>query len=152
VALLLGTLGAVVLWDASRISSSFAQRGPVGPTALPIVVGVMLLLCAVLLGRDVLKGGHGESETGEDVDLSEPSDWRTLLVLVGVFLANAYLIERAGFVIAATILFWGSAYALGSRRYLRDGLIAVVLSVLAFYLFAEGLGIGLPAGWLKGIL
>ena len=36
-AFLLG-LGAVVLWDASRIATDFTQRGPVGPRAMPILV------------------------------------------------------------------------------------------------------------------
>lgn len=152
VALLLLTLGAVVLWDASRISTNFTQRGPVGPKAVPVVVGVLLLVCAALLTRDVLAGGHGEPEGGEDVDLSHPSDWRTILFLTGVFLANIVLIERAGWVVSGAVLFWGSAYALGSRHLIRDPLIAVALSVISFYLFAEGLGIGLPAGVLQGIL
>ncbi len=152
VALLLAALGAVVLWDASRISTNFTQRGPVGPKAVPVVVGSMLLVCAALLVRDVLAGGHGEPEGGEDVDLSHPSDWRTILLLTGVFLANIVLIERAGWVVSGAVLFWGSAYALGSRHLVRDPLIAVALSVASFYLFAEGLGIGLPAGVLQGIL
>jgi putative tricarboxylic transport membrane protein len=152
VALLLLAVGGVVLWDASRISTEFTQRGPVGPKAVPIFVGAMLIACAVLLARDVLRGGHGESETGEDVDLSHASDWRTVLMLIGVFLANVALIEPAGWLVSGTVLFWGSAFALGSRHFVRDALIAVTLSVATFYLFALGLGIPLPAGVLEGIL
>jgi putative tricarboxylic transport membrane protein len=152
VSLLLAALGALVLFDASRTPTDFTQRGPVGPAAVPAVVGVSLLLLAVLLARDVLRGGHGESEMGEDVDLSHPSDWRTVLLLIAAFLANVVLIDRVGFPISGTVLFWGSAYALGSRHFLRDPLIALVLSVVTYLIFARALGIGLPAGVLEGVL
>jgi putative tricarboxylic transport membrane protein len=152
VALLLLVLGAVVLWDASRITTDFTQRGPVGPKAMPVVIGALLVICAVLLARDVFAGGHGEAEAGEDIDLSHGSDWRTVLLLAGAFLANVALIEPAGWVISGTVLFWGSAYALGSRHWIRDPLIAIAMSLATFYLFTLGLGITLPAGILTGIL
>jgi len=152
VSLLLGGLGAVVLVDASRIPTDFTQRGPVGPAAVPVVVGVALLVIAVLLARDVLRGGHGEAEAGEDVDLGHPSDWRTVLLLIAAFLANVVLIDRIGFPISGAVLFWGAAYALGSRHLLRDPIIALALSVTTYLVFSRGLGIGLPAGVLEGVL
>lgn len=152
VSALLLVLGVVVLVDAARIPTDFTQRGPVGPAAVPVVVGVALVVLAVLLALDVLRGGHGEAETGEDVDLSHGSDWRTMLLLIGAFLANAVLIDRVGWPISGAVLFWGAAYALGSRHLLRDPLIAIVLSVVTYLVFARGLGIGLPAGVLEGIL
>ncbi len=152
VSLALAVLGAVVLWDTTRIATDFAQRGPIGPRAVPTVVGVALIVCAVLLARDVLRGGRGEPEGGEDVDLGHRTDWRTVLLLVGAFLANAALIEPAGWVVSGAVLFWGAVYALGSRAYVRDALISIGLSVATFYLFAVGLGIALPAGVLDGIL
>jgi putative tricarboxylic transport membrane protein len=152
VSVLLAALGAVVLVDAARMPTNFTQRGPVGPAAVPAVVGVALLVLAVLLARDVLRGGHGESEAGEDIDLSHPSDWRTVLLLIGAFLANVVLIDRVGFPISGAVLFWGAAYALGSRHFLRDPLIAVALSVVTYLVFSRGLGIGLPAGPLEGVL
>jgi putative tricarboxylic transport membrane protein len=151
VSVLLAALGALVLYDASRIPTDFTQRGPVGPAAVPVGLGVALLVIAVLLARDVLRGGHGEAEGGEDIDLSHPSDWRTVLLLMAAFLANVVLIDRVGFPISGALLFWGSAYALGSRHWVRDPLIAVALSVITYLIFSRGLGIGLPGGPLEGI-
>jgi putative tricarboxylic transport membrane protein len=151
VSVLLAALGALVLYDASQIPTDFTQRGPVGPAAVPVGLGVALLVIAVLLARDVLRGGHGEAEGGEDVDLSHPSDWRTVLMLIAAFLANVVLIDRVGFPISGALLFWGSAYALGSRHWVRDPLIAVALSVITYLIFSRGLGIGLPGGPLEGI-
>ncbi|MDT7782385.1 MAG: putative tricarboxylic transport rane protein [Pseudonocardiales bacterium] len=143
---LLVVLGVLVLTDALRIPTDFAQRGPVGPKAVPILVGSLLLVVAALLARDVLRGGRGQAEGGEDVDLSEPADWRTVLLLCGAFLANAALIGLVGFPISGAILFWGAAYALGSRAYVRDPLIAAGLSILTFVVFNNLLGVPLPGG------
>lgn len=152
IAALLLVLGGLVLVDAARIHSGVAQIGAVGPKAVPVLVGVMLLVCAVLLAVDVLRGGHGEAEGGEDVELDHPADWRTVALLVGAFLANVVLIEPVGWWFSGAVLFWGSVYALGSRHYLRDAAIAFALSFATYYVFAAGLGIGLPAGVLQGIL
>ena len=57
------------------------------------------------------------------MDLTHPADWKTVLPLVGAFVANILLIDWAGWVISGTVLFWGSAWALGSRHYIRDGII-----------------------------
>jgi putative tricarboxylic transport membrane protein len=152
VALLLGVAGVVVFLDTNRLAITYSQTDPVGPKTLPYLVSGLLVVCAVLLAINVLRGGQGEAEGGEDVDLTHPADWKTVLPLAGAFIANILLIDWAGWVISGTILFWGSAWALGSRHYVRDGIISVALSVLTFYGFYLGLGIHLPAGVLKGIL
>ncbi|CAM5373724.1 tripartite tricarboxylate transporter TctB family protein [Streptomyces hirsutus] len=93
VCVLLLMLGVLVLTDALTMDVDIAQRGPVGPKTVPVVVGAGLLVVAALLAVDVVRGGRGQAETGEDVDLSEPADWRTVLLLTGVFLGSAVLIE-----------------------------------------------------------
>ncbi|MFF8093559.1 tripartite tricarboxylate transporter TctB family protein [Streptomyces sp. NPDC016675] len=152
VCVLLLALGAVVLTDALTMDVDLTQRGPVGPRTVPVVVGAGLLLIAALLAVDVLRGGRGEAEGGEDVDLSEPADWRTVLLLAGIFLGSAVLIEPAGFPVAGALLFWGAAFALGSRRVDRDPLIAAMLSLLTYVVFDKLLGVPLPGGPLMGVL
>jgi putative tricarboxylic transport membrane protein len=152
VALFLLALGALVLFDTTQMTTGLGQRGPVGPRAVPALVGMLLVVVSILLAVDVLRGGRGEPEGGEDVDLSHGADWRAVLVIVGAFLANVALIERVGWPVSGALLFFGCTYALGSRRYVRDLLIAVALSVGTWYLFVVGLGINLPVGILKGIL
>ncbi|MEU6180223.1 tripartite tricarboxylate transporter TctB family protein [Streptomyces coeruleorubidus] len=152
VCVLLLALGVLVLTDALTMDVDIAQRGPVGPKTVPVVVGAGLLLIAALLAVDVLRGGRGQAETGEDVDLSEPADWRTVLLLTGVFLGSAVLIEPLGFPVAGALLFWGAAFALGSRRIDRDPLIAAGLSLVTYVVFNNLLGVPLPGGPLMGVL
>ncbi|MFF6783009.1 tripartite tricarboxylate transporter TctB family protein [Streptomyces sp. NPDC012510] len=152
VCVLLMALGVLVLTDALTMDVDIAQRGPVSPRTVPIVVGAGLLLVAALLAVDVLRGGRGQAETGEDIDLSEPADWRTVLLLTGVFLGAAVLIEPLGFPIAGALLFWGAAFALGSRRLDRDPLIAAVISLVTYAVFNNLLGVPLPGGPLMEVL
>ncbi|MET9549087.1 tripartite tricarboxylate transporter TctB family protein [Streptomyces sp. NPDC006627] len=152
VSVLLLALGALVLTDALTMDVEIAQRGPIGPKTVPVAVGIGLFVVALLLAVDVLRGGRGEAESGEDIDLSEPADRRTVLLLAGVFLAAAVLIEPLGFPVTGALLFWGSAYALGSRHLDRDPLIAAVLSVVTYVIFNNLLGVPLPGGPLMGVL
>src|SRR3954453_13723649 len=96
VALLLGVVGVVVLVDAARIHAPYSQSDPVGPRTVPFVVAGLLLVCAAALAVNVLRGGHGEAEEGEDVDLTAPTEWRVVLPLVGAFAANVLLIDLLG--------------------------------------------------------
>ena len=152
VALFLGALGILLIVQALLLPESRIARGPVGPAAVPLVVGGLLVVVGIALGVDVRRGGRGEPEGGEDVELTGGSDWRTIAMLAAAFIANALLIEPLGWVFSGAILFWGSAFALGSRHYVRDAVIAFTLSIGSFYLFALGLGIVLPPGVLRGIL
>jgi putative tricarboxylic transport membrane protein len=152
VALFLGAIGVAVIVNGLSLADSVTARGPIGPRVIPFAVGGLLVLSALGLARDVFRGGRGEPEGGEDVDLTGRSDWRTIAMLVAAFVANALLIENLGWPISGAILFWGSAFALGSRHYVRDVAISLVLSVGSWYLFVLGLGVSLPVGVLKGIL
>jgi putative tricarboxylic transport membrane protein len=151
-AALLGAVGALVLWDAATLDAPQTTADVLGPEAMPFVIGALLLVCAGWLAVDVLRGGHGEEEGGEDIDLSHPIEWRVVLPLVGVFLGNVLLVDLLGWVIAGALLFWGSAWTLGSRHPVRDAVISLLLSLGTFYGFYVGLGIYLPAGLLEGVL
>ncbi|SCL73376.1 putative tricarboxylic transport membrane protein [Micromonospora peucetia] len=148
----LALVGVLVIIDAARTGHAISAADAIGPKPVPILLGVLLLLVATIYTVDVARGGTGEPEAGEDVDPTTPIDWRTVLLLIGAFGVNAVLIDRLGWVISGTLLFWGSAFALGNRHHVRSLLIAVALSLATFYTFAIGLGVNLPAGVLQGIL
>ena len=142
--------GIVVLVDALRLSNTTAVD-PLGPKPVPVFVGSLLILLAVLLAVAVARGSQAEAEAGEDIDLGR-LDIKTVLLLLGVFVANILLIDLLGWVISGGLLFYGSAIALGSRHFIRDLFISAAMSLGTFYGFAIGLGVGLPAGILQGIL
>jgi putative tricarboxylic transport membrane protein len=144
--------GTVVLIDALQLSNNRTGVDPLGPKPVPVFVGALMVLLAVLLAVAVARGSRGEAEEGEDIDLSVRVDIKTVLLLLAVFTANIALIDLLGWVISGGLLFYGSAIVLGSRHFIRDLAISAVMSLGTFYGFAIGLGVGLPAGILDGIL
>jgi putative tricarboxylic transport membrane protein len=148
----LAALGALVLYTAATLGDNRTGVDPLGPQAVPLVLGPSLIILAIVLAVATLRGDRGEAEGGEDVDLDRGIDVRTVLLLVGVFVANILLIDFLGWVISGGLLFYGSAIALGSRHFVRDLAISAALALATFYGFAIGLGVGLPAGILQGIL
>jgi putative tricarboxylic transport membrane protein len=148
----LALLGVLVLVDASRLGAVASSNDPIGPKPVPIILGVLLVVVAVFYAVDVARGGVGEAEAGEDIDLTTRIDVRTVALLIGAFVLNALLIEPLGWVISGSILFWGAAFALGNRHHVRGLVIGVALALTTFYAFAIGLGVNLPAGILQGIL
>lgn len=147
----LAVVGAYVVYDATTLTDGFADQ-PVQPYAFPYVIGGALIVLAVLLAVATSRGDVPQAEEGEDVDLTQPSDWATVAKLVAVFVANILLIDWLGWAITGAILFVGTAYVLGSRTLIRDVAVGVALSVGTWYGFYSGLGLAIPAGILDGVL
>jgi putative tricarboxylic transport membrane protein len=152
VCVVLVVVGAFLIYDAVTLEAGFAKVDPVGPKLFPVVIGVILIVLAVILAIAIPRGSVGEADAGEDVDPNTPGDWRTVGLLVGLFVALILLVNPLGWVIASALFFAGAATILGSRHYIRNIVIGVVLALVSFYGFYSGLGIPLPAGILDGIL
>ncbi|MBB6629599.1 tripartite tricarboxylate transporter TctB family protein [Nocardioides sp. KIGAM211] len=149
-AALLAVTGGYTVYDASTLEVGFAD--PVGPRVFPYVVGAVLLVLAALLVLATLRGDRPEEEGGEDIDLTQPADWETVLKLVGVLVFTIATVGFLGWAITGAALFAGATWALGSRTLVRDVLIGAVLSVTSWYAFYVGLGIPLSPGLLDGVL
>lgn len=145
-------VGGFLIYDAVTLEAGFAKVDPVGPKFFPIAIGIILIVLAVILAIAIARGSVGEADAGEDVDPTTPGDWRTVGLLVGLFVAVIMLVDPLGWAITGTLLFAGTATILGSRHYIRNVVIGAVLAVASFYAFYSGLGIPLPAGILDGIL
>lgn len=152
VCLVLVAVGGFLIFDALTLAEGFAKVDPVGPKLFPLVIGIVLIALAVVLAVAIPRGSVGEADAGEDVDPNSPGDWRTVGLLVGLFVLVIVLVEPLGWAITGTLLFAGAATILGNRHYVRNIAIGAVLAVASFYAFYSGLGIPLPAGILDGIL
>lgn len=145
-------VGGFLVYSGLTLEEGFAKVDPVGPKFFPLVIGVAALLLAVILAVAIPRGSKGEADAGEDIDPEAPGDWRTVGLLIALFLALIVLVNPLGWVITSALFFAGAATVLGSRHYVRNIVIGVVLALASFYAFYSGLGIPLPAGILDGIL
>ncbi len=142
-------LGGLALWQALVIPTSpiYAQ---VGPKAVPFAVVAGLLLLGAGLVYEALRGGW--SRGLEEVRDAPPANRRAFALLLAGLAANLALIGPFGFSLAATVQFVLVAAAFGSRRFFRDAALALALTLAAWFLFVELLGVNIGAGVLEGLV
>jgi putative tricarboxylic transport membrane protein len=148
----LAVVGVFLIYTSLTLPEGFAKVDPVGPSFFPMVIGVAAVALAVVLAVAIPRGSRGEADAGEDIDPDMPSDWRTVGLLIALFVAMILLVNPLGWAITSALFFAGAATVLGSKHYVRNIAIGVVLALASFYAFYSGLGIPLPAGILDGIL
>ena len=78
------------------------------------------------------------------------SDFVSLAWGAGGFAAFVLILEFAGWILAAALLFWCVARSMGSKRPLFDLTMALTFSSLVYIAFAVLLGLNLPSGILGG--
>ncbi len=143
-------LGGLALWQAAAIPTSpiYAQ---VGPKAVPFAVAGGLLLLGAGLVYEALRGG-GWSHGLEEMRDAPPVNRRAFALLLAGLLANLLLIGPFGFSLSASVQYVLVAAAFGSRRFLRDAALALVLTLATWFLFVELLGVNIGAGVLEGLV
>jgi putative tricarboxylic transport membrane protein len=142
-----GFLLAVGLFIAIEIAGMevAASTAAVGPKMFPFIVAGGLILIGLLVLREAAFG-HVPHEGGLELW------WPAVLLISVALMAQLLLVERAGWIIAAAVLFALVARAFGSRRLLTDAVIGLALSGLTFVVFSYGLDLSLPAGLVGELL
>jgi putative tricarboxylic transport membrane protein len=142
-------LGLVGAWQALVIPTSplYAQ---VGPKLVPWLIAGGLTLLGVLLTASALRGGW--SRDLEELQGASKVNLRAIGLLLAGLLANLVLIVPFGFTVSATVQFTLVAAAFGSRAYLRNLVIAFIVSFAAYTLFVKLLGVNIGAGVVEGLV
>jgi putative tricarboxylic transport membrane protein len=170
-AVLLLVMGVTLAVDASSIQAPPGSDG-IGPSAFPWAIAVALLALGCVLGAVALRGREPHPHDAavgplhEDVPHDDEPDDRPQVEAVPVgdtarpalrvrpvlrvavfaagLVAHALLIDTAGYVVAALVLFVAVALAFGAPRPVRIVLVGLVLTLAIFYAFTLGLGLALP--------
>jgi putative tricarboxylic transport membrane protein len=141
-------LGSFIVYETQGIAETqgYAQ---VGPRLFPYLVGIGLALCGAVLGWQAIFGGW------RNVPLDQPGhdapDWTAFCIISAGIVLHMIVIGYAGFVLAGALLFVLVARGFGSRRPVRDAVIALVLATVVYLIFTRGLGLKLPAAPLVGV-
>jgi putative tricarboxylic transport membrane protein len=130
--------------DVLRKFAAGEEGSQTAPEPYPWLVIAGLLTTGALLARQVFRSARSQAAN---------SAARTpVILLAAAAVLHLLLLERAGFVLAAAVLFWLAARAFDPRHPLRDGVFAIGMSASAYVLFAHVLHLSLPAGLLAGWL
>lgn len=135
-------LGSFVVYETQGIAErqSYAR---IGPRLFPYLIGVGLTLCGVVLGWQAVSGGWRHLPIDDNHAMP---DWLSFAIISAGILLHMFVIGWAGFILASALLFVLVAKGFGSRRPVRDVLIALVLATAVFVVFTRGLGLKLPGG------
>ena len=120
--------------------------GTVGPQIFPYLVSGFVILISLGLFVQIFRGNLGVPEGTEFGEVVEKTDFKSLAMVAGSMLTYPLLIERAGFIIASSVVFFGVAFAYGAKNLLKNLIISIVFSLIVYFAFAKGLNVGLPAG------
>ena len=143
-------LGLVVVFDTATMLVPPAS-GTIGPQIFPYLVSGFLILVSLGIIIQILRGNLGQPEGTEFGDTIEKTDFKTLLIVAGTMATYPLLIERAGFVVASTVAFFGVSFAFGAKNTPKNLLVSLIFSLIVYFSFTRGLNVNLPSGILRGI-
>ena len=123
----------------------------VSPQTFPYMVAAFTSLVGIGLIMQVLRGRLGTPEGDEPGDPFLGANFKTMATISTAIGLHVILLEIAGYVIAATVCFFGVAYAFGSRKYLKDLGISLAFALIVYFSFTKGLNINLPSGFFEGV-
>ena len=146
VALAVIALGLFVLVGSFAIDLG-AGYDRIGPRLFPYLVAAGLLLSGSFLARGALR-----RETSSVEELRFQTSLSAIGTLSIALVSSVLLLEHAGFILTATLLFWLVARAFESRQPRRDAVVGLLLSIFVYLAFTRGLGLVLPRGLLDGLL
>jgi putative tricarboxylic transport membrane protein len=142
-------LGLIVFWDtATKELPAFNLT--VSPKVFPFAIAFLLMGLSALLIVNILRGDRAIPEGLEAGDAIEKSDYKTFSLVLASLFAYLLLIERAGFIIAASITFFGITVAFGNKKHLRAAVFGTLFITVIYYSFTHFLNVQLPAGIVKG--
>ena len=121
------------------------------PQIFPYLVSGFLILVSLGIIVQILRGNLGQPEGTEFGDTIEKTDFKTLLIVAGTMATYPLLIERAGFVVASTVAFFGVSFAFGAKNTPKNLLVSLIFSLIVYFSFTRGLNVNLPSGILRGI-
>ena len=139
------SLGLVVLYDTSKMLVP-PGSGTVGPQIFPYLVSGFVICISLGLFFQIFRGNLGVPEGTEFGEVVEKTDFKSLAMVAGSMLTYPLLIERAGFIIASSVVFFGVAFAYGAKNLLKNLAISIIFSLIVYFAFSKGLNVSLPAG------
>jgi putative tricarboxylic transport membrane protein len=131
-------LGLFIAVETARMEVS-AVHAAVGPRLFPFLVATGLIVVGLALLREALFG-HIAHERGWELD------WPAVGLVSAGLILEMLLVEWAGWIVAATLLFVLTARALASRKLAIDVGLGLAIAVLTFVVFSYGLDLSLPVG------
>ena len=117
----------------------FMKRNPIWPSTFPKVLSILgTIACLIILS------GLEESEPKEvEIDYRRLHKYKLgqALLLLGLMVAYALCLRPAGFIVSTTTFLFFGAFVLGERKWVLMAGVAIIATMVVWYLVQEVLGI-----------
>ena len=137
---------AGIYFYATEKLPSLEIGDPLGPKAFPRLLGVLLVITAIILLFEIIRG---RKVVVNDVPSRGPSTFGSYMVVAGVSVWTFLyflVFERLGFVIATTIYLIALMAYFHRNKWMSNVLTAVLFSLGAYLMFTKLLGVNLARG------
>ena len=144
-------LGFIVFWDTYLVELP-AINLTISPKVFPYAVSALLMGLSAILIINILRGDTAVPEGHPEGTPIEKSDYKSFGLVLASLMAFLLLIENAGFIIAASITFFGITVAFDNKKHGRAAIFGTLFITAIYLSFTRFLNVQLPPGILKGIL
>jgi putative tricarboxylic transport membrane protein len=138
-------VGVVVFWDTWR-SENPSFNLTISPKLFPYLIAGFLMIATSVLAVKIVLGDAAIPEGLNAGDKIEKSDFKTFTLVLSSLLAYLVLIERAGFIVAASITFFGITVAFGNKKHLKSAVFGTLFIIAIYISFTRFLNVQLPSG------
>ena len=139
IAAILG-LAAIGIFIGTSQQGGVAGYSPVGPKTVPYIIAIALAVLSIATAIEAWRGDFPERE---------PQNWPPMLWVLGGLAVQMLTMRTVGFSIATGLLFAATAKGFGKGPLWLTVPIGIVFSLVVWVIFAKGLQLSLPAGWLE---
>ncbi len=147
---------AIVVIGELTIKYGSAVGDTLGPRAFPRAAGGALALtagaAAVMSIRSRLRGSPPTNFGAAEDEPGIPASAITAFTVIGLTFAYAATFSFLGYLLATPLYLFATLWALRVRKVISLLVVCVVMPIFLYYVFAELLGVLLPAGLLRPLL
>ena len=131
------TLASMGLGKSSEISA-------IGPYFFPKIIGAGLLLSGLFFIVPALRQRASGPIAANDITLDEDPQWQAFAMTAGLFLIYIFALRFLGFIIATPLFIIAISWVIGSRRLVRDIIVALILTGAIYLIFENLLKVQVP--------
>lgn len=138
-AFILAAIAIAIAWSTAY-GNDVLSYSPVGPKTVPYIIAAGLFILSVWTVISALKGEFPKREHQEIA----PMAW-----IVGGLVIQMLTMKTMGFSIATGLLFAATARGFGYRKFWISVPVGIIFAFIIWFIFARGLQLSLPSGWLE---
>lgn len=131
------TLASMGLGKSSEISA-------IGPYFFPKIIGAGLLLSGLFFVVPTLRQRASETVAANNITPDDGPKWQAFAMTAGLFLIYILALRFLGFIIATPLFIVAISWVIGSRKLVRDIIVALILTGAIYLIFENLLKVQVP--------